>query len=164
MEEMVDVIDDDFNVLKSVSKREAIKKLWKHKGAAVIIKNNKGELFIKLRKKNKKVHPHFWEIGVGGAVKSGETFEEAAKRELFEECKIKGKIKFLFDFEYCGSEIYYKAKIYETIFNGKIVVDPLESEEGRWASLEEIKQLMKKKAFAPDYDKFFKKYLKTVEK
>jgi mutator protein MutT len=159
MEEMVEVVDDDFNVLKVVSRREAIKNLWKHKGAAVILRNKKGDFFIKLRSKNKKIHASLWEIGTGGAVKFGENFEQAALRELFEECGIKTAIKFLFDFDYCDSEICYKARIFEGFYDGKIIVNKSESEEGKWVSLKELKEFLKKGLFAPDYDKLLKKYI-----
>ena len=48
-------------------------------GAGVLIENERGELLLGLRTDN-----HCWSTA-GGAVELGETVEEAAKREMFEE-------------------------------------------------------------------------------
>ncbi len=51
----------------------------------VMVRHRNGEFLLTLRDPNKDLYPGCWEAGAGGSALAGETPEEAARRELWEE-------------------------------------------------------------------------------
>ncbi|MBU0707509.1 NUDIX domain-containing protein [Patescibacteria group bacterium] len=94
-----------------------------------------------------------WEIG------AGETYEQAAQRELKEELGIDTPVKYLFDFNFKSEVNNYKAKVYSAEYNGEIKLNMDESEQGKWISSDELKMFIKKGRLCPDTEEFIKKYL-----
>lgn len=56
-----------------------------HRAIAVIIYNDKQEILLQKRSQYKDTYPGWYEISAGGHVAKGETYEQAAARELNEE-------------------------------------------------------------------------------
>lgn len=61
--------------------------------SGLCFKKINGKIYILAgrRRKTKKLYPGYWEFG-GGSVCKGETFEEAVKREIWEEFKVVIKV------------------------------------------------------------------------
>lgn len=157
--EKVEVIDDNGNVLRIVSRKEAIEKNLKHKAAFVIVKNSNNEFYITQRKNTKRVYPSLWVTGAGGAVNAGESYEEAAHRELLEELGFDSDIIYLFDFDHTSDVNNYKAKVFVTTYDGEISIDSKESEQGKWVSEKELIEYMDKDLICPDTCLYIKEYL-----
>ena len=164
MTELMEVIDDNLNVLRIIPRKEIMEKNLKHKGAIIIVKNSKNQFYLHQRKHTKKLYPLKWAVGAGGGVKVGESFYEASKRELKEELNIESDIEFLFDFDYKSDIDDYKSKIYITKYDGEIRLNEDECEQGKWVSLDELKQFINEGRFCPDTEIFIKKYLKDLIK
>lgn len=102
-------------------------------GSVVILVNEKGEILLQERKYPK----GYWGIP-GGLMELGESTEETAKREVFEETNlIIDQLKFIN--VYSGSEYFVTAQngdefymvtiaYFTTDFHGELKVDPTESE------------------------------------
>jgi ADP-ribose pyrophosphatase YjhB (NUDIX family) len=111
-------------------------------GAGVIIINPKGEILLQRRMDN-----DLWAIP-GGAVELGETVEETAIREVFEETGLKVKnLKLLGIYSgedtYCkypnGDEVYWITIAFmSNEFDGYIRPDNYESKECTFFSIEEL--------------------------
>lgn len=111
-------------------------------GAGVIVINSRGEILLQHRIDNS-----LWGLP-GGAVELGETVEQTAAREVFEETGIEvEKLKLLG--VYSGQDTYYKYpngdKVYwitvaftSNEFNGEIRPDNYESKECKFFSIEEL--------------------------
>src|SRR5580700_5303083 len=56
-----------------------------HRGVHVLIRNSKEEILIQRRSFSKDYYPGYYDISVGAQVSSGESYEDAARRELTEE-------------------------------------------------------------------------------
>ena len=67
----------------------------RHRSAHVLVFNSAGKLLIQLRGPSKDEYPLFWDVSVGGHVGPGETYEQAARRELDEEMGLKGEPRLL---------------------------------------------------------------------
>lgn len=91
--ELIDVVNEKDEVIEIKDKDSAHRDGDLHRVARIYVVNSKGEMLIHKRSENKKLNPGFWDITVGGHVRSGETYEDAAKRELKEELGI-NNIKF----------------------------------------------------------------------
>ena len=74
-----------------------------HRAVGVVIFNKKGQILVQKRSKNKDLYPNLYTISTSGHVDKGETYHQAAKRELQEELginiPIKRKKKFLLEIE-----------------------------------------------------------------
>lgn len=79
-------------------------------GACVLLVNNKNELLLQLRQDN-----HCWGLA-GGSMDIGETLEQVAKRELFEETGLIANHLRLFNV-YSGQEFYYKYPNEDEVYN-----------------------------------------------
>ena len=98
MEQLINVDAND-KITRPTTKTEAHEKGLIHRVAAILIFNRKGELLLQHRREDGLV-----EHSVGGHVRLGETYYQAARRELFEELGIESQLtkigKFLSDREY----------------------------------------------------------------
>ena len=88
MAELNEVLDENLHIVDTRSRDEIKENNLFHKASLTIIKNAKGEYFVAQRKATKKIYPLQWNLGAGGAVLAGESFEEAALREIQEELGI----------------------------------------------------------------------------
>lgn len=79
-------------------------------GACVILINNKNELLLQLRKDN-----HCWGLS-GGSMEIGETLEQVAKRELFEETGLTANNLMLLEV-FSGQDLYYQYPHGDEIYN-----------------------------------------------
>ena len=159
-EELVDIIDEDDNVLKTVLRREIREKRLLHRVVFVIVLNPDGKLFLQKRAKDKKPFGGLWGIGAGGGVAAGEEYEEAALREVEEELGVKGvELEFLFDFRFKSEENNYKSKVYECVYGGEIKLQEEEIDDGKFEIVEGINKMTEAGLLCPDTKLFFEKYL-----
>ncbi|MCJ7842508.1 NUDIX hydrolase [Lederbergia sp. NSJ-179] len=79
-------------------------------GACVLLLNNDKEILLQLRKDN-----HSWGLA-GGSLEPGESLEQAAKRELFEETGLKAKKLQLFHV-FSGENFYYQYPHGDEVYN-----------------------------------------------
>lgn len=92
-QEIIDIIDERNKVIGRCTKEKIYSKKHLHRIVHVLIFNNKGELLLQLRSKNKSYLPEYWGTSVGGHTMSGETSRDAAIRETQEELGIELKLK-----------------------------------------------------------------------
>lgn len=79
-------------------------------GACVIIVNSDNELLLQLRKDN-----HCWGLA-GGSLEPGETLEQVARRELFEETGLVANELKLFNV-YSGNDFHYQYPHGDEVYN-----------------------------------------------
>jgi isopentenyldiphosphate isomerase len=88
--EYLDVLDTKGNKTgETRSYDECHKKGFIHRAAHVWIMNDKNEILIQKRSKNKEAHPGLWDISAAGHVSAGQTSVEGAQREVEEEVGLK---------------------------------------------------------------------------
>jgi len=96
LDELLDFVDEQDNVIGQ-KKRSEIYSINSHNFRAinVFIINEEGKIWIPRRVATKKLFPLCLDMSVGGHVKSGETYEQALKRETKEEVDLEiDKIKY----------------------------------------------------------------------
>ncbi|MFH1770247.1 MAG: NUDIX domain-containing protein [archaeon] len=158
MNEIVDVVNEDDEVIGTATRTEMREKNLLHRGGTIFVFNSEGEIFVHKRVKTKDIYPSYYDMTCGGGARTGETYEECAKRELGEELGIKDtELKFLFKFRYQNEIDNFFTKVYYCVYDGKITLQEEEVEEGRFMSIKELKKLMKKEKFCPDALVMFEK-------
>lgn len=150
-QELFHLVDKSDRRRGFVSRREAHSDISKiHRSVCVIVANNNQILFQK-RSQSKDTFPGFWSLSVTGHVSSNETYLQAAKRELFEELRIKSGLRFVkknllrlpSETEFCS--------IYQTaIPTDRINHDSYEITATLWVGLSQIAAFTKKNNLTPD--------------
>ena len=87
--ELLDILDENGKITGKVESREVVhqKGLW-HRAVYGFIFNNKGDILLQKRSKNKKLWPDLWDVTVGGHVLTKEFGSQALIRETKEELNI----------------------------------------------------------------------------
>ncbi|MCX6708281.1 MAG: NUDIX domain-containing protein [Candidatus Woesearchaeota archaeon] len=83
--EEVDVVDAHDNVVGKAKREEAHRKGLLHRVVFVMLFDADGRLYVQQRSLKKDLYPGFFEGSLSGHVLSGESYMEAAERELHEE-------------------------------------------------------------------------------
>jgi 8-oxo-dGTP pyrophosphatase MutT (NUDIX family) len=92
-------------------------------GACVIVLNDEGHILLQ-----KRTDSRDWGT-IGGSLELGESFEEAAARELFEEAGLRAK-DFKFVALLSGKDMYYKYPHGDEVYNAMVVYEAV-GVEGR---------------------------------
>jgi isopentenyl-diphosphate Delta-isomerase len=148
-DELVDVIDENNQVVGQKMKGEVHAEGERHRVSAILVKNGEGKYLIPTASEQK-VEAGGLFHSAGGHVLVGETYVQAAKRELQEETGLAASEK---DFEYLGS--FWLEKVYPTrkekerieVFGveykermGKVALNEEQINE-QWLSEEELKKI-----------------------
>jgi isopentenyl-diphosphate delta-isomerase len=84
-EELFDVVDASDRVIGQAPRREVHAKKLSHRAVHVLVHDATGRLFLQQRSLSKDTFPGSWDSSCSGHVDAGETYVEAAVRELGEE-------------------------------------------------------------------------------
>ncbi len=84
-QEQIQIVDKNDNPTGGATKPEAWKKGLIHRIVRIIVENSKGEILLQKRSSNMQLFPDCWDQSASRHVDKGESYEDAAKRELSEE-------------------------------------------------------------------------------
>lgn len=159
--EFLDVVDENDNVIGKAEKSEIYSTELLHRIVHIFIFNKEGKLALQMQGENKKFCPLHWVTSAAGHVQSGETWKEAALRELKEEIGITVELKEL------GKDIYQKhgTKLKKIIgsftahYDGNFCIDKHEVEAIKFFSMDEITKMIKNnEKFHPELFFLLEKY------
>jgi isopentenyldiphosphate isomerase len=153
-EEIFPIVNSDGGVIGSATRSECHAKTFiLHPVVHLHIFNSKGELYLQKRVMSKKIQPGKWDTAVGGHVDYGENVEDALLRETQEELGVVDfEPEFLMRYEFRSlveAELVY---VYRCVYDGVFVLDPMEIDEGRFWTLEEIRDNIGKEIFTPNFE------------
>jgi len=170
--ELITFVDENDNIIGAGTKREAWDKGIANRIARVFLLNSKGELLIQKRGENIVSLPGRFDQSAAGHADEGETYLQAAKRELFEEVGVSGvelrEITKIFTNETDESDKIKKRfnMLYEVVYDGEIKMDPGELAEVRWIMPEKLDKMMKEKSddFTQGFLESFRKFYELKRK
>ena len=88
-DELLDLVDEQDNVIAKLPRsRVYAQGMSNYRCTCAFIKNSAGELWIPRRAAHKQLFPLCLDMSVAGHVKSGESYDEALKHEVFEELRM----------------------------------------------------------------------------
>ena len=152
MEELIDVLDSNGNKTGIIKPKSEIKKNGDfHRAISVCIVNDKQEVLMQRRSKNKKCYPNLWSIFVKGHIMAGESAIDACKREIYEELGVivdEEELEYLYtikeekfvDKNYIEKIFFDTFLLIKNIEIEKIKVQKEEVEEIKYMHYEEIKK------------------------
>ena len=160
-QEIFPIVNEEGEVVGSATRKEC------HSGSFLLhpvvhlhVFNSQGELYLQKRAENKDVQPGKWDTSVGGHVDFGEEVETALLREVGEELGIIDfQPKFAFRYIFQSSVEKELVNTFYTVYDGEIHPDKSEISEGRFWSIEEIKENIGKNVFTPNFENEFEKLM-----
>ncbi len=159
-EEIVDLVDEDDEVIGQAPMREVWARNLLRRGVAAIVRNRRGEILVHRRADTKDVFPGMYDMFVAGIVGSGESYEDAIRRELAEELGIEGvEPAFLFKSRYRDPDVNWWTCGYEVVWDGPI---HHQDEEIAWGGFMPEADLIAKLGdwrFVPGGLQVFRRYL-----
>ncbi len=129
-----------------------------HMVVHVCIFNSKGEMLIQQRQPFKTGWSNMWDISVGGSAVSGDTSQSAAEREVLEEIGYKISLDNIrpvltINFDHGFDDIY---TITEDVDINTLKLQPEEVQTVKWATEDEIINMIDKGIFIPYHKEFIK--------
>ncbi len=150
-DELVDRVDEHGEVIDVVTRAEMRRRRLRHRCVFVIVTNSSGEVLVQRRSLDKDLWPDRWDIGAGGVVSAGESWDSAARRELGEELGIHGPIPaFVAAASYDDDEVSEVGRIYRVTWDGTVEFADGEVVEARWVTRPELDEMMATEPFVPD--------------
>lgn len=165
--ELFPLVDAEGNVVGKATRGEC------HSGSKLlhpvvhlhVVDSNRG-ILLQRRSMDKDIQPGKWDTAVGGHVDYGEDVETALLRESREELG-------LADFEHEKILCYvFESSIEKELvntfitrdYNGEIVFDPVEIDEVRYWSVDEVEKSLGKGVFTPNFEQEFNKIKSLIFK
>ena len=164
-QELFPVVDEDGNILGSVSRGEA------HSGSKILhpvvhlhLFNSRGELYLQRRPDWKDIQPSRWDTATGGHIDLGENVDAALRREVREELGIVD-----FTPESLGHYVFESQRERELVFvhratyAGPVTPNPDELAGGRFWTLQEIISNIGKCIFTPNFEQEYQRFFGNVK-
>jgi 8-oxo-dGTP pyrophosphatase MutT (NUDIX family) len=162
-EEIVTIVDEVNRVVGAAPRSRMRTDGLPHRATYILVFNDKGELFVQKRTTGKDIYPGYYDAATGGVVLAGESYEDAAKRELEEELGITGvRLKGHFDFFYedAGNRVW--GRVFSCVYNGDVILQEEEVESGAFRPVHEILEISRNRLFTPDGLYVLQRYLTQV--
>lgn len=143
----VDAHDRPIDVVpRSRMRRENLR----HRSAAVVVLSSDGRLLVHRRADTKDLRPGWWDVCAGGVVAVGETYREAAERELAEEIGVTGvELEPIGEVRYDGHDSREISRLYLAVTDGPFVFADGEVAEARLVTRRQLRALMAVERFLP---------------
>jgi 8-oxo-dGTP pyrophosphatase MutT (NUDIX family) len=129
-DEILDVVDAEDHVVGQAPRAEVMAKRLRHRCVFILATDADGRIFVHRRTPQKIVFPSLYDVFVGGVVGTGETYDEAARREAEEELGVTGiEPEHLFTFLYTSADHEWFSAVYRA--TTPVTVSP-QREEVAW--------------------------------
>ncbi|MEZ5223060.1 MAG: NUDIX domain-containing protein [Ilumatobacteraceae bacterium] len=151
--EWVDVVDDDDRVIATVTRAEMRARRLQHRAVAVAVIGTDGRLLVHRRADDKDVWPGWWDLAAGGVVSAGESYLDAARRELAEELGVElpaDRFEPLGEGRFRDDAVAIVARGYRVVHDGPFRCTDGEIAELHWVSWDELDELRTTATFVPD--------------
>jgi len=144
-------VDEDDNVIGKATRMEIRKKNLLHRVVIIFVFNSEGEILVMKRSATKDKHPSLYELNVAGMVSYGEDYDEAAKRELYEEVGCDTEPEFMFRSRF-GTAM---TNAYRVVFDGPLKLQESEVDSAYFVPLENMEDEFRKREFRDVSDEIY---------
>lgn len=145
-EEYLDILDEAGRVMgQELRSRCHGDPTLRHRAVHVFVRSSKGQIFLQKRGQSKTIQPGKWDTSVGGHLQVGESYEQAAVRELREELGVNIRdaggptsLRKLHDYIWRSPVETEHVRTFEIVWDGPFQTQQDEIDEGRFWSRMEI--------------------------
>lgn len=158
MDEWVERVDEHDRVLGLVTREEAVRNGWLHRIASCVCRDEQGRFLVHRRSEYVSRFPGQYEATVGGAVEPGETYGQAAQRELGEELGVQVPVRLLCTFLNRGGLSPHWLGLHEAEVPATVSPAAREIAWYGWLTERELRQALQRWHFTPDSQAMFDRY------
>jgi 16S rRNA (adenine1518-N6/adenine1519-N6)-dimethyltransferase len=133
------VVDAQDRVVGSESRDLVHVNNLRHRAIHVLVFNKRGEAFLQKRSIWKDTHPGKWDSSAAGHVDAGESYEDAARRELREEIGIECPIQGIGKLPCSAATGWEFIEVFRGTHEGPFELAPMELETGAFFPLDQIR-------------------------
>lgn len=137
-EEMFDVVDENDRVLGPQPRASVHVNNLRHRAAHIVLFNAAGEILLQKRSIWKDRNPGLWDSSAAGHVDAGETYAEAARRELEEELGISCALESLGQIPCTEASGWEFIEVFRGVAEGPFRPAPLEVEAVAFFPLRQV--------------------------
>ena len=149
--ELVDIVDDDDVVIETVTRAEMRAGRLQHRAVSIAVMGTDRRLLVHRRADDKDVWPGMWDMAAGGVVAAGESYDDAAHRELAEELGITvDDLHHLGEGRFTDQSVALFGRSYLAVHDGPFIFTDGEIAEVRWVTADQLATLMASERFVPD--------------
>jgi len=159
VDEVVERVDAQDRVLGPVSRRDAVREGWLHRIAVVVCHDRQGRILVHRRSERVPRFPGHYEVGIGGAVGVGESYEQGATRELGEELGVAAAVRFRFKFLNRSGLSPHWMGVCDAVVPRAVVPNSDEVAWHGWLSESELPRILREWTFTPDTPEILGRYL-----
>ncbi|MEU8034895.1 NUDIX domain-containing protein [Streptomyces sp. NPDC049099] len=154
MDELIEQVDERDQVLGVVRRSEAVHHGWLHRISVTVCRDRDGRLLVHQRSGRASRFAWYYEVAVGGAVAVGESYKEAARRELTEEMGVSAPVQFILKFlNRSGLSPHWHA-VHEAVVPANVAPAPDGVAWHGWLAETELCEFMRRQPFTPDSELF----------
>ncbi|MFH1173335.1 MAG: NUDIX domain-containing protein [bacterium] len=160
--EIIDIVNGQDEVIGQATQDEIYSQAHPHRIVHILIFNSQGEMALQLRSQAKSFCPHHWSTAVGGHVQAGESYEQAALREMAEEANLQLPMQFLYKDIY--DDVFQRGLrkflgVFQACHDGGFSLDSDEVDEFGFFSLAQIQEMVDQgEKFHPELLFLLRKY------
>jgi 8-oxo-dGTP pyrophosphatase MutT (NUDIX family) len=163
MGELVERVDELDLVLGVVDRAEAERRRWVHRIATTICRDPMRRILVLRRAEQHTRFPGHYDVMVGGAVDVGESYEDAAARELSEELGVSVPVRFMFKFLYRDGVSPVWFGVHEAVIAEPLVPDPSEIAWHAWLTELELREVVDRWPFVPGGREAVRRYKEITQ-
>jgi 8-oxo-dGTP pyrophosphatase MutT (NUDIX family) len=149
-DELVDVVDADDHVVATVTRAQMRAENLRHRSVAIVVRAGDGRVLVHRRADDKDVWPGQWDLCVGGVVAAGESYDDAAARELYEELGVVASPRPLGQATFEDTDVRTITRLYEVRAEGPFRFPDGEIAEARLVDPAELRSMLATSTFVPD--------------
>ena len=130
----------------------------------LLIRHADGDFLLTRRDLNKEIAPGLWEASAGGSALAGETAEEAAYREMFEETGLKAeKLEFVDNkVSEWSHSIFFSYVAYVSCDKNSVKLQEGETIDYKWVDLDGFFDFLDSDDALKGHNERYKKYIDTL--
>ncbi len=138
--EIYDIVDCDNHVIGQATRKHIHENKLLHRSVHILVFNYQNELFLQKRALGKDENPGLWDTSSAGHVDAGESYDECAHREIFEELGLKVVLTSFIKIPACAETYGEHVQVYTCITDDAITVNPEEISEGAFYDISHLQK------------------------
>lgn len=167
-EELVDLVNENDQVIGRRTVKDCLREVLLHRAVVIFLRDTAGRVYLQKRSNSKRWYPGYWAASCAGHVSAGESYLQAARREVREELGLEAELillgKFLAPKWKYGNEVEWEidAVLEEKVSEGVRIIHNDEVADGKWIDYSELQKMVEKKVdLTPDTVMAFEEYYKN---
>lgn len=162
--EMFDVVDEADRVTGQASRAEVHRRGWLHRAVHIFLFRHDGRVLIHQRSARKEDFPLVWTSSASGHVDAGETYQQAAERELQEELQVQAPLRYCFTEPASPDTALEHSAVFCCVTDAEVTPDPNEMDAVELVTPQELAKQFEQDPdrFAPSFRLLWTRYRKWL--